>query len=149
MKTNLLALLEQLEDAVSEAPRIPMTDKVVVDGEFFLDLLEKIRFSLPDEVVRAKQIEDERDRLMTAGQQDAEKIIRQAEAYARKLIDEHEIINKAKAQAEQIVKEAQERAKDLTVGADEYVDRTLADISGLLQRTLAVIEKGRHKLRND
>lgn len=86
---------------------------------------------------------------MAAGQQDAEKIIRQAEAYARKLIDEHEITTKAKAQAEQILKEAQARAKDLTAGADEYVDRTLSDLAGLLQRTLAVIEKGRQKLKRD
>ena len=136
MKTNLIELLEQLEAAITEAPRLLLTDKVILNADFLLDLLDQIRYSLPDEVYRAKQIESERDRLISAGQKDADKIIRQAEEYARKLIDQHEI-----------VQAAQKEAQNLCQGADQYADLTLAELADLLQQTLAVIEKGRQKLR--
>lgn len=148
MKPNLIALLDQLEETVSEATRIPMTDKVVIDMEVFLDLLEQIRYVLPDELVRAKQIENDREKLMSTGQKDADKIIRQAEEYARKLLDEHEIAANAKAQAKQVIQEAEARAKEFTKDADEYADRTLRELADTLRRTLAVIDKGRQKLRH-
>ncbi|MBO8126777.1 MAG: hypothetical protein H0Z38_06020 [Firmicutes bacterium] len=148
MKPNLLALLEQLEQLVSEAPRIPMTDKIVVDGEAVLDLLEQVRYSLPDEVLRAKKIENDRERLISAGQKDAEKIIRQAEEYARKLVDEHEVLKAAKEEAKKIIAEAEIQAKEMTKGADEYAAGVLEELSVTLQKTLSVVEKGRQKLKN-
>ncbi len=147
MKNSLIELLEQLEMVITEAPRVPLTDKVILDANLLLDLLDQVRYSLPDEFHRAKQIESERDRLISASQKDADKIIRQAEEYARKLIDQHEIMQAAKGEAQNLRKEAEMQAEELCQGADKYADSTLTELADLLQQTLAVIEKGRQKLR--
>lgn len=148
MKNNLLTLLEQIEETISEAPRIPMTDKVVVDGELLLDMLEQIRFNLPDEVQRAKQIQDDREKLITSGHKDADKIIRQAEEYAKKLIDQHEVTTAAKKEAQKLMDEAQQQAAELRKGADQYAEAILAELADNLRKNLTIVEKGRQKLKN-
>ncbi|HHW13803.1 MAG TPA: ATPase [Firmicutes bacterium] len=145
-KMNVVLLLDQVEELLESCPRVPLTGKVMINGDELLDLLDQIRGALPEEVKRAEWIAQEKDRLLRDTQEEAARIIKQAEDYARKLLEESELLAEARAEAQKIVREAQARAKELTGGAAEYADRVLGDLAGQLEQTLKVIARGREEL---
>ena len=55
-KTGLIELLDRLEEIIEDSRRMPLTNKVVVDAYDVLELLDKIRLSLPDEVKKAEEL---------------------------------------------------------------------------------------------
>jgi cell division septum initiation protein DivIVA len=146
-KMNLSILLDQLENLVETAGRVPLTGKVMIDADEVLDILDRIRGSLPEEVRRAEWIASEKERFMQDTQDEASRLLKQAEDYATKLIDESEIMQQARAEAKRMVQEAQARSHDLTVGASDYADRTLGDLAEQLERALKVVLRGRDDLR--
>lgn len=145
-KMNLVLLLDQVEELLEGCPRVPLTGKVMINGDELLDLLDQIRGALPEEVKRAEWIAQEKDRLLRDTQEEAARIIKQSEDYARKLVEESELLAEARAEAQKIVREAQVKAKELTGGAAEYADRVLGDLAGQLEQTLKVISRGREEL---
>src|SRR5690606_11960054 len=52
-RMNLLLLLDRLEQMVQEAPRMPIGHRVLMNAHEMLDMIHKIRESLPEEVRRA------------------------------------------------------------------------------------------------
>ena len=54
------ALLQEVEDMVSNASRVPLTGKVLVDGDVVLQYVDKLHAALPDEVRQAQQIISQR-----------------------------------------------------------------------------------------
>lgn len=146
-KMNLTILLDQLENLVDSSPRVPLTGKVLVDAEEILDIVDRVRGSLPEEVRRAEWIASEKERLMKDTQDEASRLLKQAEDYAAKLINESELVQQAKVDAKRILQEAQVRAQELTVGATEYADRTLTELADHLEKTIKVVVRGREELR--
>lgn len=145
-KMNLIILLDQVEALLESCPRVPLTGKVMVNADELLDLLDQIRAALPEEVKRAEWISQEKERLLRDTQEEAARMIKQAEDYARKLLEENELVNEAKAEAQKILREAQVRANELTGGAADYADRVLCDLGAHLEHTLKVVLKGREEL---
>jgi cell division septum initiation protein DivIVA len=145
-KMNLILLLDQLEAMVDSCPRVPLTGKIMVNGDELLDLVDQVRGALPEEVKRAEWIAQEKERLLRDTQEEAGRMIRQAEDYAKKLLEENELVQEARAEAQKIVREAQLRAQELTVGATEYADRVLGELNEHLDRTLKTVVRGREEL---
>ncbi|MGE5508890.1 MAG: hypothetical protein ACM3RP_10470 [Chitinophagales bacterium] len=145
-KMNIIILLDQLEAMVDSCPRVPLTGKMMVNGDELLDLVDQIRGALPEEVKRAEWIAQEKERLLRDTQEEAGRMIRQAEDYAKKLLDENELVQQARVEAQKIVREAQLRAQELTAGASEYADRVLGELSEHLDRSLKTVLRGRDEL---
>lgn len=61
---KVLELLEELEDIVDAATKVPMMSKVMVEAEDVFSIIREIRLALPDDVQQAKWIRDERDRIL-------------------------------------------------------------------------------------
>ncbi len=61
---GLIELLDRLEGIIEDSRRMPLTNKVVVDAYDVLELLDKIRISLPDEVKKAEELLKERDKII-------------------------------------------------------------------------------------
>lgn len=143
---NVIILLDQVESLLESCPRVPLTGKVMVNGDELLDLLDQIRSALPEEVKRAEWIAQEKERLLRDTQEEAARMIKQAEDYARKLLEENEVVTGARAEAQKIMKEAEVRAREITSGSAEYADRVLADLASHLEHTLKVVARGREEL---
>ena len=47
---TVLELLDELEEIVNAAPKLPLMGKIMVDANEVLDLAKDIRLSLPDDV---------------------------------------------------------------------------------------------------
>ena len=47
---DILNLLERIEDIVEEASKVPLSNKVMIDKEEVLEVINDIRLKLPDEI---------------------------------------------------------------------------------------------------
>lgn len=142
---SLYRVIDKVEATVKEGAWLPFGYRIV-SQERMLDLIEKLRGSLPDEVGRAKQVTKEKDRLLTQAREQADKLVEEASSTKSHLLDENEIAREARARANAIVEEAQSRASEIRRGADEYADRVLAQLDASLGGAIASVQKGRQAL---
>lgn len=145
-RMNLIILLDRLDQMIESAPEIPLTGKCLVDAEEALDLLDRIRNAIPEEVKRAEWLTAEKDRVIQEGQAEAERMLVQAEEYVARMVTESEITRKAKESRDELLAEAQEHAQEIEAEAKEYAESVLASLEEALERTLGVVKKGRDEL---
>lgn len=145
-RMDLVILLDRLDQIIESAPEIPLTGKSLINAEEVLDLLDKIRNSIPEQVKRAEWLSAERERVVQEGEAEAERIMAQAEEYVAKLVSETEIMRRAKEDAERILEAARAQAREIQMGADEYALSVLNSLEESLEQTLHIIRKGRGQL---
>lgn len=148
-RINLIILLDKLEDIIDKAPEIPLTGRVLLDSDELLELIDKIRNAVPEEVRRAELVSTEKDRLISEGHQRAERLISQAREQAAGMLKESEIYKQAQLEAKKILNEAAENAKELKQGSEEYAHHVLSDLEEALSKTLKVVVKGKEELNKD
>ena len=133
---------------MESAPKIPLSGRSLVDEDEILDIVAKIRTSLPEEMRRADALSQERDRILEDGQRRAERIIAQAEEQAARLLRESELTQLAQAEAERIVEEARNQAYELRSGAKTYAEKLLEILQKSLGENLAIVESGLESLNH-
>jgi len=144
---DLLNALNELEELVETSGKIPLTRKVLVDEERVLDLLDRIRTTIPEEIRQAKWIIQEREKVLGDSQKEAMRIIEEAQKQVEKQADDSEIARQAKIMAEEIVRKAESVAREIKEGARSYADDILANLEDNLNKILSQIDKGRSELR--
>jgi vacuolar-type H+-ATPase subunit H len=145
-QVEALALLDRLESLVSGGARVPLTSRSIVDEQEFIDLLDQIRASIPEEVRQAKRVSQEREKVILQAQSEADKIINTAREQATALLEENELVRLAHEQANAYVQDAIQRAEEIRRGADEYALAALDELEQHLTRLLATIRKGKAAL---
>lgn len=125
---KVLELLEELEDIVDAATKVPMMSKVMVEAEDIFSIIREVRLALPDDVQQAKWIRDERDRILADAKTEYEKIIREAKKQADYLVESNEITVRATKLAQEIRQDAEVNAKLLKMKTYDYVDKMLYDM---------------------
>ena len=125
---KVLELLEELEDIVDAATKVPMMSKVMVEAEDVFSIIREIRLALPDDVQQAKWIRDERDRILADAKIEYERIIREAKKQADYLVESNEITARATKLAQEIKDDANINAKILKMKTYDYVDKILYDM---------------------
>ena len=123
-----------------------MSRNCMVDRGELISLLEQVRGELPGELRRSAALLEERDKILDAGQREAERIIREGEEEHSRLVSQNEIVVSSEHEGARIVGEARAEAQRLREEVDEYVDTTLANFEQFLTRSLASIERGRDKM---
>ncbi len=61
---TVVDIVDTLEELVGSARRLPFTPSVVVNEEEILELVDRIRVALPDDLVSARHTLDERDQIL-------------------------------------------------------------------------------------
>ena len=135
---NVLELLEEIEDIVNTAPSVPLTGKIMVDGDALIEIVEDIRKSLPDDVHQAKWIKEQKNRILGEGKEEYEKIITEAKKQAEYLVDTDDITLKAHKEAEILEENTKHYTKELKMRTYDYVDSMLYTMQ---QRMDALNEK--------
>ena len=125
---KVLELLEELEDVVDAATKVPMMSKVMVEAEDIFSIVREIRLALPDDVQQAKWIRDERDRILEDAKNEYERIIREAKKQADYLVETDEITMRATKLSQEIRQDAEVHAKLLKMRTYDYVDKMLYDM---------------------
>jgi cell division septum initiation protein DivIVA len=138
---SVYRVIDKLEATVKQGTVLLFGYRVVSE-EKILELIEKLRSSLPDEVGRARTIAKNGDQLVRDAQQKAQAIVTEASTQQTQLIDDHEIVRRARATADIVLREAEEKAARVRGGADAYAAQVLTDLDGRLSGALGSVKKG-------
>ena len=127
---TLTNLVDELEDLVETASQIPLTGKVMVDRQEFMEILNDIKAQMPGEISQAQKIYQDKDNIINGAHDEADKILSAARSHAEKVIDENELVIQAKDKAEQILTQANKESNEIRerVRAVSYTHLTLPTI---------------------
>jgi cell division septum initiation protein DivIVA len=142
---SVYRVLDKLEAYVHEGTWLPAGYRILSE-ERLLELLEKIRASLPEEVGRAKVIAKGHEQMLRAAQEKAQAIVDEAASKHEELLAENEIVQRARTTADVVLREAEERAHAVREGADRYAAGVLAEMENRLANALGAVRKGREML---
>lgn len=144
---EVFTLLENLEEILESGSKVPFSTKVMVDAGELRDIIEEIRLKLPDELKQAKWVKEERQRIISDAEAEAEKMIKEAQAKIVTLVDEHVITKQALEQKEEIIENANKVSKEISVGTRDYADAILEKVEDILKETLDVVHNNRQELK--
>lgn len=140
MKT--IEILDEMESLLVEAAKVPFTNKLIIEEDDLGRLMDELRETVPGEIVEAKRILAERQRILDEAQREAQTIIDQAKSYISKLTDENIITRQAQEQANEIIQQAQKEARELHNQALIYASEVFKHIEANLEKALEVIRQG-------
>jgi hypothetical protein len=115
---DILHLIDRLETLVTESFHLPFTSNVIIQEDSFLDIIDQMRVSIPEEVKLAKRTEAERERLLLQAEEEANRVVDMARDRAGSLTDEHELVT------------------------DEYIIDQLSELEEQLMKTLTTVRNG-------
>lgn len=141
-----MQLIERLEQLVNSGTRLPLSSRTIIDEQEFLDIIDQLRVTVPEEIKQARKLSQEKDRVILQAEGEADKILNAAREQAAMMLQENELVRLAEDQARQIVETAQQEAEDVRHGADVYVLDVLGGLDNELTKLLATVRKGRATL---
>ena len=145
---DILNLLERIEDIIEEASKFPLSNKVMIDKDEILEVINEIRLKLPDEINRASWVAKERQRILNEAQSEADELIEKVQDQQRMLIEDNEITKQAQKYANQIIQEAERKANEMKMGAYNYSDEILSKLQEKIREINDIIESNREVLKN-
>ncbi len=143
---DILHLVDRLEELFNQSRPIPLTHNVIVDEDRFLEIIDQMRISIPEEVKKAQQVIAQRDRILAQAQEEAARTIALAKQKAEEIVSRDAIVQAAQARSEQILAQARSEAEDTRREADDYVVEALGGLEAELSRLLTQARNGIAKL---
>jgi len=144
---ELFNALNELEEIIENSIKVPMTRRVLVDEDRLLDMLDRIRTTLPEEIRQAKWILQEREKVLSETKKEAGRIMEDVQKQMERRVDESEIARLAKEKAEETVERAENIAREIKQGAREYADELLNDLEKKIEKLMLEIRDGRAELK--
>lgn len=146
---DILHLVDRLEALINESRRIPMTANRVVDEDRILELIDQMRIAIPDEVKKARRVQQEKDRIIAQAHEEAARILELAREEAMTLVQKDSVAQAAQARADAIIERAHREAEQIKDDADEYIMSVLQSLKEQLGRTLTTVQNGIEQLVQD
>ncbi len=172
-QTTIYKHLDLLEHLIDDA--VGIYKFKAINADEFLDVLDKARARLPEELREASDILQQRDEIIAESQRRAEQVISTARRQAESMLHESELLKAVQAEVERIRKqvvseveamrrdavgeaeririEAEEEATRVREGADHYAESVLtridADLNNLgtrLQESQSIVRNGQRLL---
>src|ERR1700716_3281769 len=141
-------LLDHFEQLVHNARHVPLSNQVMINEDEAMELVDQIRFNLPDEIKQANWTVSEQQRIITEAHGEAARIMSRANERAEETSSDHEVLRRAERQATQLVKEAQTKSDRIVQEAESYALEQLKQLEAHLGRTLATVRRGVEALQS-
>lgn len=164
-------IFDDLYNLISEANRIPLTDKIIVEESDLSAILDDLKEAIPKEVKRASEVLTESQKIMSSAKEEAaatvekanleaEHIITAAKEEAERLLHQEEIVRQAEMLSKDIKTSAQRYEDEVKQGADQYADQVKTDslqyaddmlgyLANSLQSALRAIEDNRNSVNEE
>lgn len=147
---ELERIFEEAYNLMTEAKRVPFTDRLMIDESDLSSILDDLREAIPKEVKIANVILEEQKKIVDKAYADAENIIQNAKsqaenivasarAEAERMVQEQEIVKEANAFAEETKANASDYQKQIQSEADEYAMHVKKDALEYSEEMLAYI----------
>jgi cell division septum initiation protein DivIVA len=140
-------ILETIKDIIKSQPKVPMTGIILIDGGRLLDLIEKLRSTLPEEIRQSKWVAKEKQEILAKAHDKAKKIVANAQNRANLMLSDEHITRDAEIQIREMIKRANEEEVNIIRSADAYSDELLSYLEDELNKFTIVIQKTRDKAK--
>jgi cell division septum initiation protein DivIVA len=121
---------------------VPLSTQIMLNEDELMELIDQIRFNLPDEMKQANWTVSEQNRIMTEAHAEAARTMSRANERAEEAASEHEVLRRAERHASQMVKDAQAKSDQIIHEAEAYALEQLKQLEAHLGRTLATVRRG-------
>jgi uncharacterized small protein (DUF1192 family) len=149
VEIDILYWLDQLETLINEGWRVPLTTKLVLDEDECLNIIDKLRVSIPTEIKKAKRIQQEGQKIVVQGQEDADRIVSLAREQAIRMIDGDDLREQVQKRVNSIIEDAQKEAVQIRLGADQYALQSLVDLETRVAALHTTVRNGISALNSD
>lgn len=155
---NIISLIQELEEIIDDAGSVPFSKKVTVNPDDIYSIINDLKDSIPQEIKDAEWVNNERDRILSEANSQANSINEKAKLEVQKaydeanrrfkeLVSEHNVTQVANEESERIIAEAKSTAQTITTNSLAYVDQILSKTSDDLRNSIDKIEENRSKLK--
>ena len=153
-------IFDDLYNLISEANRIPLTDKIIVEESDLSAILDDLKEAIPKEVKRASEVLTESQKIMSSAKEEAAATVDKANLEADRLVRQEEIVRQAEMLSKDIKTSAQRYEDEAKQGADQYADQVKTDslqyaddmlgyLGNSLQSALRAIEDNRNSVNEE
>tara|TARA_Y100001970_G_scaffold69346_2_gene88456 strand:+ start:394 stop:903 length:510 start_codon:yes stop_codon:yes gene_type:complete len=118
---DILHLVDRLENIVRESRALPLSNKIMLDEDKLIDIIDQMRVSVPDVVKQAQKVTTEKERQIAQAQEEAERIKQLAKAESEMILEKDQITKDAHLRAKQIIEDSHKQAAKIYADADKYV----------------------------
>ena len=141
-------IIDALEELLEAGASVPLSGKRLVSVSEAVELIRKMRLSIPDEIKEAEAIKAERDNIVNKAEVEAQRILKDAEEKFAEMVDNHEIISAAYKQANEIVATAHQSANDIKMSAYDYTNKLLEKTEQVIIETVQTLSDNRREIEN-
>jgi uncharacterized membrane protein YgaE (UPF0421/DUF939 family) len=138
-KNHFLLMLSRLEEIIKRSPKIMGRSLIITDEA--LEVLEKMRNTLPSELKEAQELIKAREKIMQQAEEEAENIKNKSIAEAKKLLSEHHLIKLAEEESRAIKSKAYEYGQQVEIELAQYAQGILEKLEQNLIEALRVVHK--------
>jgi hypothetical protein len=139
---DILQLVDRLEDLIDEGRHVPFSRLTMIDEERALNLLDQMRISIPDEIVKASTVIQERNRILEKANEDAARLLQDARQKGTELLDQDTSVQAAQARAREVMDHARRDADQVMREADQYIAHRLRELEIQLTRVVNEVRNG-------
>ena len=139
---DILHLIDRLEELLNQSRPFPFTHNVIIDEDRMLDIIDQMRVAIPEEIKKAQQVLNQRDRILAQSQEEANRTISIAREKLDQLVERDSIVQAAHAKASEILALAQVERENSRHEADDYAVETLRRLEMELERFLNQVRNG-------
>ncbi len=141
---EILGLLEALDSMISDAFRIPLTRKVILDEDKIHSMIDKIRLVVESGEGFVKEAISTERRAVPVKEEPAE--VKKITETVRGVLPPEMAPAEIQGKAIEIIQQAYQLAGEIRRGADKYADEVLSNLEVTSSRVLRAIRNGRLKL---
>ncbi len=146
---DILHLVDRLEEIFNAGQPVPFVHRMLVDEDRVLEIIDQMRVSIPEEVKKAQQVLDQRDRILAKAQEEAARTVQLAKEKADQLVEREALVTQAQGRAEQILQGAKGDAVNIRGEADDYALESLGRLEAEVVRILNQVRNGMTKLQSE
>lgn len=149
LRTTVGELQDMVDEMIAEleaAKSMPLSANVLVDREYFLGMLRRLRAELPDELRAARWMVREREAFIARTNERAQEIIDRSKAESRRLVSESYVLAEAVEEANLLVRRAEGEARRVRLEAEDEIERQLEQVESLLAELLTRVHNSREDL---
>ena len=136
---DVLILLDRLEELVGVSRRMPFGNRVIIEEDEFLGLVDQIRAAVPREIRQAQRVVEERSDIITSAQQEAAKILDHARTQAEYIISEQGVMNEARQRGEEYLRQVEMEQRRSIGQIDEYALQQIGRVEEAVQDGLTLV----------
>ena len=128
-------LIDELEDVLAEGRRVPFSGRLLIDEDKMLDVIDRMRVAVPDEIKQARRVLGDQERLLG-----------EAQAKVQQALEEQGLLAAVETERARLMEQAERDAVSIRAGADEYAAQVLGELEQRLQKLTSSVQNGLSEL---